>query len=248
MVAKTVRAAFPSNLERTVASALLLLSASPSKGRSKDSCSPECCESLEFSNSKSSGGKDSCSPECSESLEFSNSKSSGGSSNAEVSVDVEASLAQQLTVVAFVPELHELKLKMVRKKRSKSIWISTGKKQKTSKPEPTPAPASSESVSEITTAEASSCLSSSSSAQSSISETNAANELRKPVIPGHMGHRAAAILRILSNGSASEVRIRELLGDSPSTSKALRMLLKLQEVKRYGAGGRADPYIYMIAS
>ncbi|KAL0428546.1 UNVERIFIED_CONTAM: hypothetical protein Slati_3029400 [Sesamum latifolium] len=137
---------------------------------------------------------------------------------------------------------------MVRKKRSKSIWISTGKKLKTSKPEPTPAPASSESVSEITTVEASSCLSSSSSAQSSTSETNAANELRKPIIPGHMGHRAAAILRILSNGSASEVRIRELLGDSPSTSKALRMLLKLQEVKRIGAGGRADPYIYQIAS
>ncbi|KAI3446477.1 hypothetical protein Pfo_003142 [Paulownia fortunei] len=222
MVSKTVKAAFPSNLERTVASALLLLSSSPSE--SDNSCSPESLES--------SG--------------FSALKSSGGSSIAEASVDEELSRAQQLTVVAFVSRFNELKLKIARKKRSKSIWISHGKELKTSKPEPTSAPVSSESVSEITTTEASSCLSSSSRAQSFSNETNAADKLRKPVIPGHMGHRAAAILRVLSTGSASEVRIRQLLGDSPSTSKALRMLLKLQEVKRFGAGGRTDPYIYMV--
>lgn len=117
---------------------------------------------------------------------------------------------------------HSSYSQIVRKKRSKSIWISNGKQLKTSKPEPTSGPASSESVSEITT-EASSCLSSSPSVQSFNSETNAADKLRKPVMPSHMGHRAAAILRVLSNGSASEVKIRQLLGDSPSTSKALRM-------------------------
>ncbi|KAK6127350.1 hypothetical protein DH2020_038893 [Rehmannia glutinosa] len=199
MAAKTVKASFPSNLERSVASALLLLSSSSSS-------SPK---------SNSSG-----SPESLESSGFSASKSSGGSSTAEVSVVEESPRAQQLTVVAFVSGFDELKLKIVRKKRSKSIYISSGKKMKTSKPEPISAPVSSESVSEITT-EASSCLSSSSQIFSS--ETNTDDKLKKPVIHGHMGHRAAAIMRVLSNGSASEVRIRQLLGDSPSTSKALRM-------------------------
>ncbi|PIN10280.1 hypothetical protein CDL12_17127 [Handroanthus impetiginosus] len=224
MVAKTEEASFPSNFERTIASALLLLSSSAPEGSSNNSCSPESLES--------SG--------------FSASKSSGGFSIEEASVDKESSRAQQLTVVAYVSDVHELKLKIVRKKRSKSIFISNGKKLKTSKPEPTSAPASSESVSEVTTTEASSCISSSSSAQSFFGETNAAGKLTKPFIPGHMGQRAAAILRILSNGSASEVKLRQLLGDSPSTSKALRMLLKRQEVKRFGAGGRADPYTYTV--
>ncbi|KAL7220252.1 hypothetical protein ACSBR2_013170 [Camellia fascicularis] len=38
-----------------------------------------------------------------------------------------------------------------------------------------------------------------------------------------MRHRAEEIMRLLSNDCASEVRIRQLLGDSPDTSKALRM-------------------------
>ncbi|KAL6534631.1 hypothetical protein OROGR_013306 [Orobanche gracilis] len=224
MGGKTVKASFPSNLERTVASALLLLSKSDSSG----------------------------SPECLEKSEFSDSKSCGGSSSAEVCVDEEFAPDQQLTVVAFVSGLNELKLKIVRKKRSKTICISTVKKSKTSNPGPTSPPASSETVSEITTVEASSCLSSTSSAQSFNRETNAAaaaDKSSKPfVLQGHLGGKAAAILRVLSKGSASEVRIRQLIGDTPSTSKALRIrwLLKLQEVKRYGAGGRADPFIYAI--
>lgn len=109
----------------------------------------------------------------------------------------------------------------MRKKRSKSICISSDSKNlKPNKPEQTPA--SSESVSEITT-ETSSCLSSSSTAQSYSSTTNVADKLRNQVMPGHISRRATAILRVLSNGTASEVRIRQLLGDSPSTSKALRM-------------------------
>ncbi|KAL8459922.1 hypothetical protein ACS0TY_031722 [Phlomoides rotata] len=225
MVSKTVEASFPSNIERIVASALLQLSACPSRGRIDSSSGTKSFESSEFSNSKS-----------------------GGSSLiSEASVDAESSRSQQLTPVAYVSGLHDLKLKVVRKKRSKSICISSNsKKLKPNKPELTPAPASSESVSEITT-ETSSCFSSSSSAQSYSNATNVADKLWKPVMPGHISCRAAAILRVLSKGTASEVRIRQLLGDSPSTSKALRMLLKLQEVKRFGAGGRGDPYIYMIA-
>ncbi|KAK9290911.1 hypothetical protein L1049_009090 [Liquidambar formosana] len=46
---------------------------------------------------------------------------------------------------------------------------------------------------------------------------------RKHVGSAHMRRRAEAILRLLSGGCSSEVRIRQVLGDSPDTSKALRM-------------------------
>ncbi|XP_057781619.1 uncharacterized protein LOC130999930 [Salvia miltiorrhiza] len=227
MVSKTVEVSFPSNIERSVASALLSLSSCPSVGMS---------------------GGDGDSPESLESTAISALRSGGSPAEVEASVDDESSSAQQLMAAAFVSGSHDLKLKIVQKKRSKSIYISNGKKPKTSsKPVATPAfSASSETFSEITT-EASSCLSSNSSGQSLGSKTSAADKGRKPVIPSHMSHKAAAIMRFLADGSASEVMIRQLLGDSPSTSKALRMLLKLQAVKRFGAGGRSDPYIYMIA-
>lgn len=45
----------------------------------------------------------------------------------------------------------------------------------------------------------------------------------KPVGSAHICRRAEAILKFLANGSASEVKIRQVLGDSPDTSKALRM-------------------------
>ncbi|KAK1358827.1 hypothetical protein POM88_043301 [Heracleum sosnowskyi] len=44
----------------------------------------------------------------------------------------------------------------------------------------------------------------------------------------------------------SPTSFRQFLGDSPDTSKALRMLMKQTAVKRSGAGGRSDPYIYMM--
>ncbi|CAH8384734.1 unnamed protein product [Eruca vesicaria subsp. sativa] len=60
--------------------------------------------------------------------------------------------------------------------------------------------------------------------------------------------RAKEILEFLSTGSSSsELQIRQVLGNTPDTSKALRMLLQMEEVKRYGTGGRHDPYIYKIA-
>ncbi|XP_058095720.1 uncharacterized protein LOC131241088 isoform X2 [Magnolia sinica] len=59
--------------------------------------------------------------------------------------------------------------------------------------------------------------------------------------------RAEAILNFLGEGCASELRIREAIGNSPDTSKALRMLLRLEEVKRSGVGGRMDPFLYVVA-
>ncbi|KAG2258558.1 hypothetical protein Bca52824_077852 [Brassica carinata] len=59
--------------------------------------------------------------------------------------------------------------------------------------------------------------------------------------------RAKDILEFLSSASASEVQIRQILGNTPDTSKALRMLLKMEEVQRFGTRGRLDPYIYKIA-
>ncbi|KAJ6870599.1 hypothetical protein NC652_036293 [Populus alba x Populus x berolinensis] len=74
-----------------------------------------------------------------------------------------------------------------------------------------------------------------------------------------MSGRAEATWRLLSSGCFSEMRIRRLLGDSPSTSKALRkwvvahmigtrnvldlialQLLKQKAVKRSGEGGSHD--------
>jgi hypothetical protein len=46
---------------------------------------------------------------------------------------------------------------------------------------------------------------------------------RKHVSSTYMRHRADSILKLLSGGCSSEMKIRQLLGDSPDTSKALRM-------------------------
>ncbi|KZV36357.1 hypothetical protein F511_03798 [Dorcoceras hygrometricum] len=190
MTSKTEKASFPSNLERTVASVLLLLSSLPPKEMLDDFSTPE-----SYQNSR-----------------VSVSKSSDGSWSSETSVD-------EPSAVTFVPRFHhELKLKVARKKRSKSIWVSEEVKLASSKPT-----TSSDCVSNITSADASSCLSSNTSVRSHRTESKAIKKMRKPVVSTHMGHQAEAILRILSKGNASEVKIRQLLGDSPSTSKALRM-------------------------
>ncbi|KAL1824770.1 hypothetical protein ACET3Z_011548 [Daucus carota] len=64
----------------------------------------------------------------------------------------------------------------------------------------------------------------------------------------HLHRRADSIMNLLAHrGGISKIRIRQFLGDGPDTSKALRMLMKQAVVKRFGAGGRCDPYIYMIA-
>ncbi|XAR68523.1 hypothetical protein NMG60_11003669 [Bertholletia excelsa] len=216
---------FPCSAELAVASALVLLSTKPpflsppihSKSAEPKSSFPLC-------NSKSCSSSVTC----------------DDGSSAEIRT-------RPLRMVAVVARCHEMKLKVVRKSRSKKHRkkVNSGGK---------PAAVSWGCTSDTT--EASSSLSSSSTTVSSARSGDrrkaapAARDLKmkpkQPVSSALMRRRAEAIKRLLSNGSASEVRIRQLLGDSPDTSKALRMLLKREEVKRTGAGGRSDPYIYTV--
>ncbi|KAL6987139.1 hypothetical protein U1Q18_012895 [Sarracenia purpurea var. burkii] len=114
---------------------------------------------------------------------------------------------------------------VVRKSRSKNFRRSDyGKTTSCGKPVEVSFGCASE------TTEASSCLSSSSSAVSSARSGGGKKEasgrdlkIKPPVKSALMRRRAEAIMRLLSNGCTSEVRIRQLLGDSPDTSKALRM-------------------------
>ncbi|MBA0716750.1 hypothetical protein Golax_015556, partial [Gossypium laxum] len=162
---------------------------------------------------------------------------------------------QKLRIIAAVARCHEIKLKVslpysvsplfavVKRRRSKICWSSDDRKTSSFK---------SLISRNMTTAETTSCLSSSSSGISSArsqpkSTTSKAEKIqRKRRIGGsnHMHCRAEAILKLLSGGCFAEVNIRRMLGDSPDTSKALRMLLKKEEVKRSGTGGQKDPYIY----
>ncbi|KAM7524508.1 hypothetical protein LguiA_014410 [Lonicera macranthoides] len=213
---------FPCPLERTVASALLLLSTSPNITGSKNNYDSE---SLLQSNSRSSASSAVSSKDCS-SNEIRNRK---------------------LQMIAIVTGSRELKLKVVRKSRSKTFRISDCQKISGGKSKAVAWGSASE------TSEASSCLSSGSSSASSCNAKakirKRKTDLKRKEAVGSilMRRRAEDILGLLSIGCASEVRIRQLLGDSPDTSKALRMLLKKEEVKRTGAGGRLDPYIYTKA-
>ena len=54
-------------------------------------------------------------------------------------------------------------------------------------------------------------------------ESEAAWALLLLSVSPHMRDRAEAILNLLSGGCCTEAKIRQELGDSPDTSKALRM-------------------------
>lgn len=78
---------------------------------------------------------------------------------------------------------------------------------------------------------------------------------RKPTKPGDetLGSRielcCTAVQKFLFDaGTGSERSIREACGDNPDTSKALRMLLKQNKVRRFGTGGRADPFVYVAVA
>ncbi|XP_004149405.1 uncharacterized protein LOC101216264 [Cucumis sativus] len=232
-------AEFPSPLERTVASALLLLSISPSPPSTPIS------EDEWLFEEKNIEGK--CSREMSAFCEHSNSSSS------ILTTSDASSHTPPLERLLFStsPCRHQLKLNVVRKSRSKLVRISENRNL-SSTDEVT---LSSGSASSETT----SCLSSSSSVVTSTPihrlVTRAEKKLemirhawrKKQIASAHMRRRAEAILSYLSDGCSSEVKIRKVIGDSPDTSKALRILLKLEEIKRSGTGGRQDPYMYKIA-
>ncbi|RID70086.1 hypothetical protein BRARA_C02136 [Brassica rapa] len=58
--------------------------------------------------------------------------------------------------------------------------------------------------------------------------------------------KAGKILEFLDTSASSEVKMRQVLGDNADTSKALRMLVKIGYVKRSGAGGKHQPFIYKV--
>ncbi|KAL5712185.1 hypothetical protein ACHQM5_014381 [Ranunculus cassubicifolius] len=77
--------------------------------------------------------------------------------------------------------------------------------------------------------------------------SNSANSKRQKTGPNYLLSRGELILQFLAGGCASEARIRQVISDTPDTSKALRMLLNMNKIKRIGEGGRKDPFIYMVA-
>ncbi|KAJ8437039.1 hypothetical protein Cgig2_025886 [Carnegiea gigantea] len=187
-------------------------------------------------------------------------------------------LAHRLKLMdAAATRCREIQLKVARRARSKVIYRSSKSQNLGPKicenPNPKKAAKSETTITTTTTTTERSCLSSGgsseiSSAGSGLSRRKSREEgerkrrgvgvnqiqgdemkRRSGVGSKHIRLRAEAIMSLLSGGGcASEVRIRQILGDSPDTSKALRLLLKMEEVKRTGLGGRTDPFIYKIAT
>ncbi|KAI3694541.1 hypothetical protein L1987_77508 [Smallanthus sonchifolius] len=231
---------YPNSTEHIVASALLMLSSSPSFLLFLDVCSNvDRCEGLLLNKS------------------FSRSSASSTVSSDEISSDEARERRLHIVASAIAHSEREMKLKVVRKSRSKTLWISDSRRISTAEQKLGAASC----ISSLTT-EVSSCLSGGSSSLVSSSasckskmkrEKSLTQDAKKKpssaVSSAHLLRRSEAILKMLAhNGCASEVRIRQLLGDSPDTSKALRMLLKKAEVRRSGAGGRTDPFIYQISA
>ncbi|KAK9671048.1 hypothetical protein RND81_12G003200 [Saponaria officinalis] len=119
-----------------------------------------------------------------------------------------------------------MQLKVARRARSKVIYMSASDRKPTvsswSKPPVAKTAADSRS---IRTSEGS-CLST-----GGTSEISSGRKSRKRGGSTHIRRSAEAIIGMLSRGGcASEVRIRQLLGDSPDTSKALRMFAFLSSL------------------
>ncbi|PWA49426.1 hypothetical protein CTI12_AA486070 [Artemisia annua] len=150
----------------------------------------------------------------------------------------------------------EFKLQVVRKSRSRTLWLSDCRKKSSA------IVVSGSSGSSCLTSEGSLCLSGGSSSlvsssRSMVSSSRSVVSSSRSMVSSSrsmvsssrsmVSSSRSPILNVLAYiGCASEVRIRELLGDSPDTSKALRMLLRKGEVRRSGAGGRSDPFIYQF--
>lgn len=129
-------------------------------------------------------------------------------------------------------------MQVVRQRRSKSFFISDCPQMSSGKPAMVTNSRTTFCRSTVvsTSASSSSCVSTDSvfsgisSAQSlaadRVSRRKRDSLLTKelnPNAPPYLRRRAEAILRVLSHGSITEIRIRQLIGNSPDTSKALRM-------------------------
>ncbi|KAG5583419.1 hypothetical protein H5410_054046 [Solanum commersonii] len=225
--------AFPSNGEREVASALLLLSAISPSPLPKSNSIIEISHKVALSNSNSAMDSDS----------NSNSKSKSSASSILTSVNCSFTEARpQSRRMKMIAAFHEqiVKLKVVRQRRSKSFFISDCRQMSSGKPAKATTSRTtfcrSTMVSASASASSSSCVSTDSvfsgitSAQSLAADrvirgkrnSQLTKELN-PNAPPYLRRRAEAILRVLSHGSISEIKIRQLIGNSPDTSKALRM-------------------------
>uniref|UniRef100_M1C6T9 HTH three-helical bundle domain-containing protein n=1 Tax=Solanum tuberosum TaxID=4113 RepID=M1C6T9_SOLTU len=226
-----MREAFPSNGEREVASALLLLSAISPSPLPKSNSIIEISHKVALSNSNSALDSDS----------NSNLKSKSSASSILTSVNCSFTEARsQSRRMKMIAAFHEqiVKLKVVRQRRSKSFFISDCRQMSSGKPAKATTSRTTFCRSTMVSASASSssCVSTDSvfsgitSAQSLAADrvirgkrnSQLTKELN-PNAPPYLRRRAEAILRVLSHGSISEIKIRQLIGNSPDTSKALRM-------------------------
>ncbi|KAI4325644.1 hypothetical protein MLD38_031025 [Melastoma candidum] len=228
-------AAFPSPLETIAASALLLLSGSGDEAaalpRSPTLSSKNTC--LDVIPAKDGSGRSSASSESADSKSDSSSLTSGVSSAGSHSRKIRVITARLRG-----------KLQVSRRARSKVSFITKL------------SPGKNDSASSGSSFMKPTLSSTSTSSGSTVAETGSFTRVndklesacgKQHIRSAHIALRAEAILKLLSEGSAHETRIRKELGDSPDTSKALRTLLKLEEVKRSGNGGRRNPFIYTIA-
>ncbi|KAL1225573.1 hypothetical protein V5N11_019309 [Cardamine amara subsp. amara] len=237
---------FPTAIERTVASSLLLLSYgsvyfSPTRSGSVEESSyvRKWCDEGSSSLSLTLGST--------------GSRSSGSALSSDDSFGKSEDRRFKINYTG--DQFHLVNFKTARKRRSQVIWGSFNIKPKQSTMNPACDLLSTCSVE----SKDESCLSTGSSEVSSIesritTRNQKSNEklraegktMKESSRSISIRRRAKDILEFLSSASSSEVQIRQILGDSPDTSKALRMLLKMEEVKRFGTGGRLDPYIYKV--
>ncbi|KAM0990497.1 hypothetical protein ACFX2C_009007 [Malus domestica] len=226
-------APFPSPTERIVASALLLLTATPPKF-----CLDDDRERSKIESCRGSSVSGDSTKSCTSLI-----------TTSDISTD--EIRARKIRIMAFVALRRQMNLKVVRRSRSKTqtTWKTFSGSSK----------ATASFGSETTE---SSCVSTTSSARSRsqhhVSRSGWSSiklavvredpmKRRRLTWSSHMRRKADAILKLLSGaGWLSEVKIRQTIGDSPDTSKALRMLLKLEKVKRAGSGGRHNPYVYSV--
>ncbi|KAF4356732.1 uncharacterized protein LOC115711427 [Cannabis sativa] len=248
-------AEFPSPRERVVASALLLLSTMPPQPSSSSNSSMYVFEFNDEESNQSSDVRNSKIKNWRGSLFSSDSKSCDSSISTDRSTEEISTRSAMIVPVA--SGRNELRFTALRKNRSKihkssNRWkFSSGESSKMT----TSFGSGSRDVSCQSSSTISICSADSSTnsryttvGKGRLSSMVRAEPRRLHLGSAHIRRRAEGILNLLSYGSYSEVSIRQVLGDSPDTSKALRMLLKLEEVKRSGIGGRQDPYIYKIAS
>ncbi|XP_010504673.1 PREDICTED: uncharacterized protein LOC104781651 isoform X1 [Camelina sativa] len=241
-------AEYPSAIERAVASSLLVLSYGPVF------FSPTRSESVEES-SYVRKWCDEGSSNLSLKLGSSGSRSCGSALSSDGSFGKSDDRGFNINYTG--DPFHLVNFKTARKRRSQVIWGSFNFKPTHLMMNPASDLLSTSSVD----SKDESCLSTGSSEVSRIeSRIKVGNQRSNEKLRGErkkmkdsssrsssIRRRAKDILEFLSSESSSEVHIRQILGDSPDTSKALRMLLKMSEVKRFGTGGRLDPFIYKIA-